>query len=132
MTTFIITIDTEADNVWANHHNITTKNARFPDRFQELCESFDFKPTYLTTYEMAVDRKLQAFGRVLLEKRTGEVGTHIHAWNSPPFTKVETSQVHPIYITELPDELISAKLEHVTRHLTDTFGVRPVSHRGGP
>jgi hypothetical protein len=131
VTTFTITIDTEADNVWANHRAVTTENARFLIRFQKLCESFDFKPTYLTTYEMAVDKKFQAFGRTLLERETGEIGTHIHAWNSPPFAKVQTSQVHPIYITELPSELISAKVEYMTSLLTDSFEVRPVSHRGG-
>ncbi|WP_395754844.1 hypothetical protein [Edwardsiella ictaluri] len=51
---FIITIDTEGDNLWQNHDRITTENARYLPRFQLLCEKYGFKPVYLTNYEMAV------------------------------------------------------------------------------
>ena len=51
---FIITIDTEGDNLWQNHRVIKTENARYLARFQALCERFGFKPVWLTNYEMAV------------------------------------------------------------------------------
>lgn len=52
---FIITVDTEGDNQWSiyNGQNITTENANFIPRFQEMCEEFGFKPVYLVNYEMA-------------------------------------------------------------------------------
>jgi hypothetical protein len=130
-TTFIITIDTEGDNVWANPESTTTENARYLPRFQELCESCGFKPTYLTTYEMANDKRFQALGHTALEKGTAEIGTHIHAWNTPPLQTHKNSKIHPIYITELPRELAAAKVEYMTGLLTEIFGVRPVSQRGG-
>ena len=49
---FLITIDTEGDNLWANPREITTQNARFLPRFQALCERFLLKPTWLTNWEM--------------------------------------------------------------------------------
>ncbi len=52
---FIITIDTEGDNLWQNHRVIKTENARYLARFQTLCERFGFKPVWLTNYEMAVE-----------------------------------------------------------------------------
>ncbi|KUQ83408.1 hypothetical protein AWI27_16640 [Enterobacter hormaechei subsp. steigerwaltii] len=52
---FIITIDTEGDNLWQNHRVIKTENARYLARFQALCERFGFKPVWLTNYEMAVE-----------------------------------------------------------------------------
>lgn len=35
---FLITIDTEGDNLWQNHDRIATENTRFLPRFQALCE----------------------------------------------------------------------------------------------
>ena len=78
---FIITIDTEGDNLWANPQTITTENAAFLPRFQALCEQYSFKPTYLVNYEMVLDERFQVFGRAVLEKQTGEIGLHIHPWN---------------------------------------------------
>jgi hypothetical protein len=51
---FIVTIDTEGDDIWNGPREITTCNARYLPRFQELCERFGLKPTYLVNYEMAV------------------------------------------------------------------------------
>ncbi len=42
-TPFIITIDTEGDNPWANPREITTRNAEYLPRFQSLCERFLFE-----------------------------------------------------------------------------------------
>ena len=45
---FLITIDTEGDDIWGSHANVTTENARYLPRFQDLCRKHGFKPTYLT------------------------------------------------------------------------------------
>src|SRR5512144_2975448 len=45
---FLITIDTEGDNLWSRPREITTGNARYLPRFQALCEKYGLKPTYLT------------------------------------------------------------------------------------
>ena len=54
MKKFIITVDTEGDNLWGYKEGdtITTNNALYIPRFQELCENYGFKPVYLTNYEM--------------------------------------------------------------------------------
>ena len=56
---FLITIDTEGDDIWGRHATVTTENARYLPRFQDLCRKHGFKPTYLTNYEMAVDSRYQ-------------------------------------------------------------------------
>ena len=83
---FLITIDTEGDNLWQNHDRISTENTRFLPRFQALCEKYGFKPVYLTNYEMAVDAEYVEFARDVIARGCGEVGMHLHAWNSPPLT----------------------------------------------
>ncbi len=66
---FLITIDTEGDNLWQKHDSITTENARYLPRFQQLCEKYGFKPVYLTNYEMAIDPFYIEFARDVIAPR---------------------------------------------------------------
>ena len=84
---FLITIDTEGDNLWSAPATITTHNATALPRFQALCQSYGLKPTYLTNFEMANCPDFQEFGRDLLKHGAGEIGMHLHAWNSPPWCR---------------------------------------------
>jgi len=128
---FIITIDTEGDNLWSRPLTVTTENARYLPRFQALCEAFGFRPTYLVDYEMALDPRFQAFGRVVLRRGAGEIGLHIHPWNTPPLTDGAVAGGVHAYLHELPEEIIEAKLTALTDLIEDLFATRPVSHRAG-
>jgi hypothetical protein len=131
-TPFIITIDTEGDDLWSRPREITTRNAHYLPRFQALCEVFGFKPVYLTNYEMAKSDVFVEFGRDLLARSVGEIGMHLHAWNSPPLVPLtcDDFRFQP-YLTEYPDKLMYAKIAAMTRLLEDTFGEAVVSHRAG-
>jgi hypothetical protein len=129
---FIITIDTEGDNIWAHPNPVTTENARHLPRFQELCEKYGFAPTYLVDYEMAIDRDFQRLGRDAIRRRTGEIGLHIHPWYSPPPAPESTDPRRDhIYLFELPDDALRAKIHDLTKILQDTFEIQPTSHRAG-
>ena len=69
----LITIDTEGDNLWSHPKDITTENANFLPRFQSLCESYGYKPTYLTNYEMACSDIFKEFGLDVISNNTGEI-----------------------------------------------------------
>lgn len=129
---FIITIDTEGDNLWARPATVTTENSRYLPRFQALCERYGFSPTYLVNYEMAMDPRFRDFGRAVLRGGTGEIGLHVHAWDSPPVGDPGQGVAgDQIYLYEVPDELMLAKVEFMTRLLGDVFEVRPLSNRAG-
>lgn len=68
---FLITIDTEGDNLWQKHDSITTENARYLPRFQQLCEKYGFKPVYLTNYEMAIDPVYIEFAKDVIARDGG-------------------------------------------------------------
>jgi len=129
---FIITIDTEGDNLWTNPKQVTTKNASFLFRFQELCEKFSMKPTYLTNYEMANDSVFKKFGRDIIHRKAGEIGMHLHAWDMPPDYQLTDNDLlyHP-YLIEYPDEIMQQKIETMTDLLENTFGTKMLSHRAG-
>ena len=129
---FLITIDTEGDAIWSRPKHIQTRNAAYLPRFQSLCEQFEFKPTYLTNYEMAESAEFLEFGRDVLRRGTGEIGMHLHAWNSPPLHDLtgDDFRHHP-FLVEYPAEAMERKIAHLTALLEDRFGVRMQSHRAG-
>lgn len=129
---FIITIDTEGDNLWENHRKIKTENAHFLPRFQSLCEKYGFKPVWLTNYEMAIDPNFIAFAKDVIARGQGEVGMHLHAWNSPPdYDLTGDDWRWQPYLIEYPDEILREKVVYMTTLLEETFGTKMVSHRAG-
>lgn len=131
-TPFIITIDTEGDDLWSKPREITTRNAAYLPRFQALCERFGFKPVYLTNYEMANCATFVEFARDVLARDAGEVGMHLHAWNSPPLVQLtgDDFRFQP-YLIEYPEPVMREKIRTLTRLLEDRFGCEMVSHRAG-
>ncbi|WP_163438655.1 deacetylase [Fibrobacter succinogenes] len=128
---FFITIDTEADNQWDFDHEISTENAKFLPRFQELCEKYRFVPTWLTNYEMAND---DFFYHCMKEKQDDglcEIGMHLHAWNTPPDYLLKKIHRERDYLIEYPVEVMDAKVATMTELIEARFGRRPVSHRSG-
>lgn len=131
-TPFIITIDTEGDNLWARPSEITTRNAAYLPRFQALCERYGFKPVYLTNYEMALSDEFVEFGRAVLARDAGEIGMHLHAWNSPPLHALTADDCrHQPYLIEYPAPIMKNKIRTLTALLEERFGRRMVSHRAG-
>ena len=129
---FLITIDTEGDNLWAKPRTVTTKNASYLPRFQELCEKYGLKPTYLTNYEMANSVTFQKLGKDIIRRGVGEIGMHLHAWDMPPSYELTEDDVrfHP-YLIEYPEKVMRQKISIMTDLLENTFGVKMLSHRAG-
>jgi hypothetical protein len=129
---FIITIDTEGDNLWANPKQTSTKNASFLFRFQELCEKYSMKPTYLTNYEMANDSVFKKLGLDIIRRKTGEIGMHLHAWDMPPdYPLTDNDFLYHPYLIEYPYEIMQQKIKTMTDLLENTFGTKMLSHRAG-
>lgn len=129
---FLITIDTEGDDVWSGPREISTENANYLSRFQELCEKWQLRPTYLTNYEMATSNEYVEFAKDMIQRDAGEVGMHLHAWNSPPIVPLTADDYHyRPYLIEFPDNLIRKKIAFMTRLLEDTFEQNIISHRAG-
>ena len=131
-TPFLITIDTEGDDLWSSPREITTRNAEYLPRFQSLCQRFGFKPVYLTNYEMAMSDVFVAFGRDVIARGAGEIGMHLHAWNSPPLAPLTSDDFRfQPYLIEYPAPVMKEKIKTLTRLLEDRFGQKMISHRAG-
>ncbi len=133
MKNFIITIDTEGDNLWnwKAGEEIKTENTSYLQRFQDLCNRYGFKPTWLTNYEMINDPQYVEFIGRVEEEKTGELGMHLHAWNNPPLYELPLEQNGAPYLIEYPAEIMEEKIVYLTNIIRERTGITPVSHRAG-
>ncbi len=131
---FMITIDTEGDNLWEWQEgtSIRTENAGYLLRFQNLCNQYRFKPTWLTNWEMANDDRFVTFARNYLKQNQCEIGMHLHAWNTPPYYELPGGRQAGLpYLTEYPPDVMREKIITMTALIEKKFGKRPVIHRAG-
>jgi hypothetical protein len=132
---FLITVDTEGDNLWEYRlgNPITTENARYLPRFQNLCNNYGYKPVYLTNYEMVRDDFFVKFVLKELSDSNCEIGLHLHAWNSPPYYELSPGDNNyglP-YLIEYPRAVMNEKTDFLLTHLRNIFNTGIVSHRAG-
>jgi hypothetical protein len=129
---FLITIDTEGDNLWNCPQEITTANAAFLPRFQTLCEKYRLKPTWLTNWEMVESPEFCEFAQDSIDRETSEVGMHLHAWNNPPVEPLTSNdwESHP-YLIQFSELQMRQKIRAITDRLEDRFQVKMLSHRAG-
>lgn len=135
---FIITVDTEGDNVWSYIPRKgqllvpEIKNALYLHRFQQLCEDYEFYPTYFVDYEMAKSSEFIKFGIDIIKRNKGEIGMHMHAFSTPPFYELSDLRGRGLaFAGEYPSKILYQKMEYMTKILQDTFQIEIPSHRGG-
>lgn len=131
---FIITIDTEGDDLWSWKEGmpIGTENTLFLPRFQELCNKYGFIPTWLCNWEMVNDDRFVEFVKAGLKEGKCEVGMHLHAWNTPPEYKLEGHEKSGApYLIEYPIEIMDKKIEQMTALIEEKIGKKPIVHRAG-
>lgn len=130
---FIITVDTEGDNLWRYHDGkkINVKNAEYIEPFQVMCQQFNFKPVYLVNYEMAECDLFVNQSREWLSNGNCEIGLHLHAWNNPPFHRLEGRYKGQPYLIEYPKEIMEDKFRIIYNLLCERYNQPPLSHRAG-
>jgi len=129
---FLITIDVEGDNVWTKPKQVETENAAYMPRFQALCEKYGLRPTYLTNHEMAMSPVYREFAQDVAARNVGEIGMHLHAWDSPPFEPLSADDSqHQPYLIDYPESTIRKKVRVRTDILESMVGRKMLSHRAG-
>ena len=131
---FILTIDTEGDNQWDHGRELTVENIKFVPRFQDLCDKYLIKPTYLVTSEVCEDAFAKEIFTEYLLTGNAEIGAHLHSWTTPPFLDKDGyryNDVNHAFATELPEDLLTEKIKNLTNQIETSFGKRPLSFRSG-
>ena len=131
---FILTIDTEGDNQWDHGRELTVENIKFVPRFQDLCNKYLIKPTYLVTSEVCDDPFAKEIFTDYLMTNKAEIGAHLHSWTTPPFQDKDgyrLNDVNHAFATELSEDLLNEKIKNLTNQIETSFGKRPFSFRSG-
>lgn len=129
---FIITIDTEPDDQWNSLLYDQTANARYIPRFQSLCEKYNFKPVYLTEYNMAKDPFFIEYFQTKLAENKCEIGVHPHAWSTPPFVNLTDNDCkYKPFLIDFTLDTMRDKFSSLMEILTRNFGNNIISHRAG-
>jgi hypothetical protein len=127
--TFLITIDVEPDSpAWsAKLSEFQCRNIPFLDRLQEICDRYGARPTYLTTYGVAIDRFAEKILVRLAATGRCEIGAHLHPADTPP----KLDRPHPeTSIPHLPPGVKEEKFTNLHRALAERFGA-PTAFRAG-
>ena len=125
---FIITVDTEADNQW-KAKDLKLDNIDYLPRFQSLCEKYEFKPTYLLSYEVVASNKIASLKK-WQDNGLAEIGAHLHPWSTPPYEDNNNQKIHT-YPHELENQLLFDKLKNLTDLISQKFEQAPISFRAG-
>ncbi len=132
MTAFIVSVDTEADNEWEGRASPSYENIRALPAFQELCNRYGVRPTYLVTYDVAAETDSLAVLRELSHDGNCEIGSHTHGWRTPPFhAPLDTEKTCHPYLYEYPRGVQAEKVATLTNHLEQLFQTKVTSHRAG-
>ncbi len=128
----LITVDTEEEGIWDGEYSRSgspVRNIEGIHRFQELCDEFQFKPTYLIDYSVcSTPESADIFGPIQSENR-GEIGGHLHPWSTPPFE--EEINERNTFMCNLPEDLVARKIDTLIEAHQNRFGCRPYAFRSG-
>jgi len=125
----IVSIDTEEDNWQRSRDVATVENIPELRRQAALFERLGVRPTYFTTYRVAKEPRAADVIREICDGGRGEIGAHLHPWNTPPFS--EAFVPRNSMLNNLPADLQLAKLRRLTVALEDAFERTPRAFRAG-
>ena len=128
----VVTVDTEEEGLWGGVYKRSfnpVKNIKGIPKFQEICDRYSVKPSYLSTYSVAkTPWAADILCPIEIENR-GEIGGHLHAWNTPPFEE-ELSRKNSL-MCHLPENLLEKKIDTLIHAHEESFKKRPFSFRAG-
>ncbi len=128
----VITIDVEEDD-WGQYKRtgqMLTNLERLPI-LQTMFERVGIKPTYLINYPVTCNADYHGFFSSIEKSGTGEIGAHLHPWNTPPFHKNEENSKYYSRLSNFPPNVQFQKIKSLTTCIERNIGTRPRVFRGG-
>ncbi len=128
-TIVVVSIDTEEDNWNRSRTDVAVENILEIPRLAAFLDRLGVRPTYFTTYQVAIAPRGARVLREVCANGTAEIGAHLHPWNTPPLS--EAFVPRNSMIKNLPPALQLAKIQQVTATLREVFGTTPRAFRAG-
>ncbi len=127
----VVTIDVEEEGLFNGTYasdSVTASNVAGLERLDSMFRGLGIRPTLLVSYQAAEDPAHRDLIAELSGKWDGEIGAHLHHWNTPPI--VPLPQPDPVPSELIPEEILAAKLDNLLGRLRE-MGGNPVSFRMG-
>jgi hypothetical protein len=124
-----VSVDTEEDNWEPVRVGLTVENVRRLPRLASVLAPLGLKPTFFVTHGVACTPWALETVRQVAAELGGEVGAHLHPWNTPPFD--DRTPANDTMLNNYPRACQVAKLEVLTRRLSQGLGARPTVFRAG-
>jgi len=125
----IVSLDTEEDNWNRSRTDVTVQNINELPRLARRFDGLGVRPTYFTSYHVAIDRCASGVLREVADESGAEIAAHLHPWNTPPLD--EAFVPRNSMTKNLPAGLQLAKLRTLTTALEQAFGRKPTAFRAG-
>ncbi len=126
-----VTIDVEEEGLFGGQyreHDAPVENVSRLVALNEVFRDLGIRPTLLVSYQAARSSRNQELLVRLREQWQGEIGAHLHHWNTPPIVPLPYPQ--PAHSELMPHDLLAAKLDTLLDTLK-AMGVSAVSFRMG-
>jgi hypothetical protein len=128
-TLVICSVDTEEDDWQPKREDVKVENVQEIPRLVDLLAGLNVPLTYFVTHAVAADPTASRVLRTAVEQGGGEIGAHLHPWNTPPLT--EPLDPPALMLNNLPASLQFSKLRRLTDRLEDSFGRPLAAFRAG-
>jgi hypothetical protein len=127
----VVTIDVEEEGLFRGRYdsaNLAVENVPELARLDPIFQEWGIRPTLLVTYPVARHQACSDLLLKLKEKWHGEIGAHLHHWNTPPIQPLPYAD--PVPSEMIPRELLAEKLAKLLETI-NRMGIRPTSFRMG-
>jgi len=128
-TVVVVSIDTEEDNWHRSRSGVAVENILEIPRLGSFLAGLGVRPTYFTTYQVAIAPRAAHALREACAHGKAEIGAHLHPWNTPPLD--EAFVPRNSMTKNLPAALQRAKIQRLTAALEEAFAMTPRSFRAG-
>ncbi len=128
----LVVIDTEEEFDWSRPHareNTAVTSIAAQGLAQEVFARHGIVPTYVIDYPVASTPAAVEVLKAFADRGQCRIGAHLHPWVNPPHSEDVTARNS--YPGNLPPELERAKLEVLTKTITEAFGQRPEIYKAG-
>jgi len=126
-----VTIDVEEEGLFSGSYDpgeARVENVSCLRMLHPMFSDLGIRPTLLVTYQVARHTRHRELLMRLRDNLGGEIGAHLHHWNTPPYAELPGPPPAPS--ERIPKQALAAKLSSLMDSLC-RMGADPVSFRMG-
>ena len=127
----VVTIDVEEEGLFSGHynsHHAPVSNVSKLTLLDPIFRDWGIRPTLMLSYQVVRAKQHHDLILQLSDKWKGEIGAHLHPWNTPPLAASSQGKLVPSEM--MSREILTDKLKTLMEALR-AMGVDPYSFRMG-